>query len=245
MIEITIPIYNEEKTLKKNIQTVLQFIKNNVCKNFIVFVILADNGSTDKTKEIGRDLAKNHKNVKYIRINKKGVGLALKTSWQNSKAELVGYMDLDLATDLKHLNTVFDMILNEKIDIINGSRLHKNSVVKNRSFFRYFVSVIFNFILRLIFKIKFKDGMVGFKFLKPKILPSLINNGAISDGWFFATEILIVGQELGYKIKELPLKWTDTDESKVKVIKLTIEYLKAMFKLKTKLIKRSINHDSA
>jgi hypothetical protein len=77
--------------------------------------------------------------------------------------------------------------------------------------------------------------MCGFKFLQRNILDSLMKTGAQSDGWFFATEILITGEHLKYRVLDLPVTWTDDPNSKVKVIKLTIEYLKAMFSLRQRL----------
>jgi hypothetical protein len=56
--------------------------------------------------------------------------------------------------------------------------------------------------------------------------------GAISDGWFFCTELLVVGEWLGFNVYELPVKWTDDPDSKVNIKKLAIEYIKAMRKLK-------------
>ncbi|MCD1213309.1 hypothetical protein B4946_18900 [Vibrio cholerae] len=60
----------------------------------------------------------------------------------------------------------------------------------------------------------------------------MIQNGASSDGWFFCTELLVVSEKMKKNLVELPVKWTDDEESKVKIIPLAIEYLKAMRELK-------------
>jgi hypothetical protein len=62
--------------------------------------------------------------------------------------------------------------------------------------------------------------------------------GATSDGWIFATEILITGEYLGYRIYDLAVEWTDDPDSKVKIGKLAIEYLKAMHALRQRLPSR-------
>lgn len=244
MIEITIPIYNEEESLYFQVQKVLSFIQNNEFAGLEIEIILADNGSTDHTQVIGQDLASKHKCVKYIRTEKPGVGAALKKSWEGSSAIFIGYMDLDLSTNLDHLHEAFKLLDEQDADIISGSRLNKNAVVKKRSFRRHFVSVTFNRIVRAIFKTSFEDGMCGFKFLKRSLIPKLRDGGAVSDGWFFATEILIVGEYLGYKVINLPVQWTDTETSKVKIFKLTFEYLAAMVMLKRKLNRVRISHDN-
>lgn len=75
-------------------------------------------------------------------------------------------MDLDLATDLKHLHQVFDALLNKNFEIVAGTRLAKESVVIGRTPLRNFTSKVFNKILNFKFNGNFTDGMCGFKFLK-------------------------------------------------------------------------------
>ncbi|MHB9308550.1 glycosyltransferase, partial [Fusobacterium polymorphum] len=125
--------------------------------------------------------------LRYVKLPEKGVGLALRTSWIESKADYVGYMDLDIATDLKALITVVDE-LEKGTKIINGSRLLKESEVINRTLLREVTSRGFNFLLKLILKIKFTDGMCGFKFFDRKVAQELINTGIDTKGWFFSTE---------------------------------------------------------
>ena len=93
---------------------------------------------------------------------------------------------------------------------------------------------IFNTIVKKYLGVSFSDGMCGFKFLRTQVLQQLLNNGAESDGWFFCTELLVVGEWTGLKLYELPVKWTDSPDSKVKIGKLSWEYLKAMHKLANK-----------
>ena len=106
-LEITIPVLNEEETIKEKIKEMIDYTQKNILNKNIVFII-ADNGSTDKTEQYSMELIKEYDNLRYIKLPEKGVGLALRTSWSESKADYVGYMDLDIATDLKALLTVID-----------------------------------------------------------------------------------------------------------------------------------------
>ena len=229
-IEITIPVLNEEETIKEKISEMIDYVVKNLSNRNIKFII-ADNGSTDMTEEYSQELIKKYKNLKYIKLPEKGVGLALKASWSSSEADYVGYMDLDIATDLSALKDVV-LEMDKGSEIINGSRLLKKSEVMNRTFIREFTSRMFNFLLKVILKVKFTDGMCGFKFFKRKTIQSLINTGIDTKGWFFSTEILVKGYWKGIEIKEIPVKWTDDRNSKVKIISLSLNYLKNIFKLK-------------
>lgn len=231
LFEITIPVLNEEETLKQNIEKVYNFLGKSVIDNYNI--IIADNGSKDTTPMIGKELAGNNDNIKFIKLGKKGVGLALRTSWMKSKAEIVGYMDLDLATNLKHLIEVYNEFLeNDKIDIVNGSRLLSNSVVVNRTLLREITSRGFNFLIQNLLNVNISDGMCGFKFFRSDKAKFLIQSGIDIDGWFFSTEILVKADWCGMNLKEIPIEWTDDQDSKVNVLKLSSNYFKQILRLK-------------
>lgn len=229
-IEITIPVLNEEETIKEKISEMISYTNEKFSDRKISFVI-ADNGSTDKTEEYSCELIKKYENLRYIKLPEKGVGLALKTSWNSSEADYVGYMDLDIATDLSALKTVVSEI-DKGNKIINGSRLLKNSEVINRTIIREMTSRVFNFLLKIILKVKFTDGMCGFKFLERETAKTLIDTGINTKGWFFSTEILVKGYWKGIEIKEIPVKWTDDRNSKVKIFSLSLNYFKNILRLK-------------
>lgn len=229
-LEITIPVLNEERTLKKNILKARTYINDNVTNNFSI--VIADNGSIDNTKNIAIKLENMYDNIKYISVGKIGVGLALRTSWMQSEADIVGYMDLDLATDLEHLKEVYELFNKKNVSIINGSRLLPSSKVNNRTMFREITSRGFNLLVKSILRVKLSDGMCGFKFFKREIAQKLIKTGINTDAWFFSTEILVKAIWSGIEIIELPLLWTDMGDTRVKIFKSICTYLTSIIKLK-------------
>lgn len=237
-IEITIPVLDEEATLHAQVRTVRDYLDHNLADLGPITLVIADNGSTDATPVIGSELERELAGVRYLRLNQRGVGRALKSSWGQSSARIVGYMDLDLSTDIRHLRPALKMLVADEADIVTGSRLAKGARVIGRSPLRSVTSRGFNLIVRAMFGTSFTDGMCGFKFLKRGIVDELRSAGAVSDGWFFATEVLICGEYLGYRIGDLPVEWKDDPNSKVNIAKLTLEYLKAMQALRRRLPQR-------
>mgnify|MGYP001177202607 CR=1 FL=1 len=232
-LTITIPVLNEEKTLINRIEILQAHIKSKLSNKVSTSIVIADNGSNDKTLELGNKLSEENENIYLISIKEKGVGLALKKSWSKYQSEIMGYMDLDLATDLSHIEEAVDIILNQDHKVVNGSRLMKESKVHGRKFIRNIASITFNKILKLLFNVKFSDGMCGFKFFQGDVMGILGGPKSIhSNGWFFATEFLILLESSNIKIKDIPVKWTDDPHSKVKIIKLTFQYLYEMMLLK-------------
>ena len=107
----------------------------------------------------------------------------------------------------------------------------KNSKVINRKLIRTLTSKTYNYFLRTYFDIDSTDAACGFKFFTKEYF-NVINKYSISDGWFFTSEIVIIGKVLNYNLIELPISWKDDPNSKVKLLKLSIEYLKNIFALK-------------
>lgn len=231
--DITIPVLNEEETLGRQVRILHDFLCRHFPDRGQWHIVIADNGSTDRTAQIAGSLSGELPEVRLVRVPEKGVGLALKTSWAQSRADMVGYMDLDLATDLQHFIQAYNALATEGYDLVYGTRLHRKARVIGRSLKREITSRAFNFIVKRYLGTRFSDGMCGFKWLKREFVRPLVEGGAVSNGWFFSTELLAVAEWKGLKMCELPVRWTDdTSASKVHISRLAWQYLQAMAVLK-------------
>ena len=109
----------------------VKYLSKNIRNKYECKIIIADNASTDDTGKIGRSLARRYKNVRYIFIPYKGRGNALKQVWTKNKADISAYCDVDLATNLGSLETLFKCIA-EGNDIVIGNRyLHDSRSQRN------------------------------------------------------------------------------------------------------------------
>jgi glycosyltransferase involved in cell wall biosynthesis len=231
--DITIPVLNEEATLDANVRALHAFVKEHFPQENQWRIVIADNGSTDRTLEIAQALSAEIPEVTYVKVPRRGVGLALKTSWGQSRADIVGYMDLDLATDLPHFLEAYRAIAEQDYDIVYATRLHPRSRVIGRTLKRELASRVFNGLLKLYLGARFSDGMCGFKFLKRSVYPTLQEAGAQNDGWFFSTELLVTAEWHNLKIYELPVQWTDdVSSSRVQILPLAKKYIQSMRVLK-------------
>lgn len=214
LVDIAIPVYNEEEELRENTLKLYSFLRRKA--DFKWRITIADNASVDKTQEIGEKLAKEHPEIKYVHLAKKGRGRAIKYVWSRSKADIVAYMDIDLSTDISHLPNLVRALQNNA-DIAIGSRLLQNSVVKNRTFMREFISRGLNLLIKLMFVTQFSDAQCGFKAMTRQaardLLPLVKDNG-----WFLDSELLIIAEKAGYRIYEEPVRWVDNPGSTVRVL---------------------------
>ncbi len=228
-VDVVVPVYNEEKDLQRNIIKLYQFLE----KDFSEFnwqIVIADNASTDNTLKLAKKLSQKFPQILTLHLDKKGRGRALKKAWIISQADIVSYMDLDLSSDLRFFPKLIKPLVEKKANIAIGSRLKKGAQVTGRPLLREITSRSYNLIIKLMFFNHFQDAQCGFKALTQKavkkILPHVKNNN-----WFFDTEMLLIGEKLGFKIFELPIKWKDDPSSTVKVLKTASEDIKGLIRL--------------
>lgn len=229
--DIAIPVLNEERHLEKQITTLVSFF-NDTLNNlyFSTFTVtIADNGSTDNTILIAKELAKKYPNaVRYLSINKVGPGLAIKEAWQTSKAEIVGYMDLDFSIELDKLSVVIDAIVKDSYLFAYCSRAHKDSIVLNKKWYRRILSKGVNVILSTYLKTHIQDPTGSPKLFYKKYLNGILEiMGPPSPSFWFNGQVFIVAEALGLKLKNLPVKWIDhPSTSQIKILAAIKQMLK-------------------
>jgi len=234
-ISIAVPTFNEEKIIEQRINQLFDFCDNNL-KKHKWRIIVADNGSTDRTIKIIRKQKQKYSKLEYFHLKKLGKGLAIKKAWQDYLADVNIFMDADLATELKFTIPLINGITEEKYDLTIGSRYHKQSQCK-RSLIRSMCSKFYNFILKIFFNIKLTDTHCGFKALSKsavqRIIPKIKNNGL-----FFDTELLVLARYYNLNIKEIPVNWQEEKErkTKIKIIRTALKYIREIIKLKYRIL---------
>ena len=229
-LEIVIPVLNEEKCLPPNVQTLCDYLGHHL-DDYRWHITIVDNGSTDSTPDICKELMRDDPRIGYLRLEQRGRGRALRQAWLGTEADIVGYMDVDLSTDLDALPALVDAVDREGFDIAIGSRLKKGANVIGRGPKREFISRCYSVLFRSMFLSGFQDAQCGFKVLSGKAAQKLVP--LVKDtGWFFDTELLILGEKNGYRIKEVPVKWTDDPDSRVKIVSTAIEDIKGLLRLR-------------
>jgi glycosyltransferase involved in cell wall biosynthesis len=235
-VNILFPVLDEERRLEKGILKTLVFLKKN--KLFEYQLTIIDNGSTDATEEISRRLCAKHEEVRYLKTAERGVGVALRTGIADNDCDIVGYMDIDLSTKIDHLREVKVIFENQpEVQIIKGSRLMKDSTVIGRKPSREFTSQGLNTLLHIVFGNKFTDALCGFDFYRKETIEKLIAASSQDNGWFYTVELLLRAERMGLEVHDIPVIWQDDYDTKVKVIKTVVSYLKQIRFLKSEFIR--------
>lgn len=215
IVEVALPVYNEEKELEVNTLKLHSFLQKTYGKRCFKITI-ADNASTDNTLKIAKKLSAKYKEIDFLHLLEKGRGRAIKKVWSKSFASVLSYMDIDLSTNLSGFPSLVEAIVKKNYDLAVGSRLLKTSKIYNRPLLREILSRGLNIIIKTLFLTRFSDAQCGFKALSGK-RKSILDN--IKDNeWFFDSELLIVSEKSGLRIFEQPVVWIDNPGSTVRVL---------------------------
>jgi glycosyltransferase involved in cell wall biosynthesis len=227
-VSVVLPTYNEADSLETAVTKVMDALG----KYYGTYeVVIAEDGSTDGTDRKAEALAAEFPGVvKHIHEEKRlGRGKALNNAFKQSSGDVLVYMDVDLATDVHHLEALIRSVEAEGYDIATGSRMLAESRVK-RSGTRRIASKAYNLLVRELLGSKVKDHQCGFKAFRREPLMRLLDEVGASH-WFWDTEILVRAHRRGYRIKEIPVNWTGGRETKVRLMKDSLNMFGQVFSL--------------
>ena len=227
-VNITIPVFNEERDLEKSIRALHAFLGGH-CR-FEWEIVIANNASTDGTRAIADRLSAELKGVAALHLDQKGRGRALKAAWNTSDADVVSYMDVDLSTNLYAFPPMIEALLCGGFAVGTGSRLLKASTTR-RSLKREVISRGYNLLVKAFFFTRFSDAQCGFKAITRQAWKEL--GPMVEDtGWFFDSELLILAEKLSYRIFDLPVSWVEDLDSRVKIVRTAVDDIKGLIRVR-------------
>ncbi len=230
MLTIIFPVLNERLRLEKGITRTVEYLDRIGFSDYEILIV--DNGSEDETPQIADKLCRRYSRVKYDRIPVRGVGAAFRRGVKLSRGDIVGYMDIDLSTNIKHLGEAIE-IFKERPEIayINGSRFAKASDTRGRKWYRKITSQGLLILLKVFLGMKSTDAICGFTFVRKKTAVSLIKGCSRDNGWFYMIEFLLRAEKRGVRILDYPVKWEEDYNTTVKLFRTIFNYLKQIARL--------------
>ncbi len=201
-ISLFAPAFNEEGNIENFIKKSDKVLKS-IADDFEIIIV--NDGSRDKTREIAEGLKKEFKNLELVNHEKnKGYGEALKSGFKNSKKDLVVFTDSDLQIDISEISKFLDYI--DKYSVVIGYRINRQD-----NFIRRMNAFLWKILMRIVLGLKVRDIDCAFKMFKKEVLKDL---NLKSSGALVSAELLTKIKNRGYKIKEIPVKHYPRKEGK-------------------------------
>ena len=230
-INILFPVQNERLRLQSGIDRTMEYLRQN--SNIPYQLTILDNGSEDETPKIGRALEEKYPEVTYVWVGERGVGVAFRKGIELNECTLVGYMDIDLSTDIKYLGYTIELFnTRHELQYVNGSRFSKDSTTKGRKWYRKITSKGLVILLKTLLHMKSTDAVCGFTFLRKADAEQLVAVCGKENGWFYTIEFLLRAERTGMVIYDMPVEWQEDYNTTVKVWKTTKNYLVQIHRLR-------------
>lgn len=208
-LSIVIPVYNEETVVEKSVRETLHFFSQQPPSWELIIV---NDGSTDATRKILSVLQQRDARVRVITFpENRGKGAAVREGLKNSTGDYMLFFDTDLSTPLSE----FPKFWNKKDEhtVLIGSRTVKGADInKHQRWIREMAGKLGNLLTRLLLPLPYRDTQCGFK-LYPGSFRSLLHLSKIN-GAVFDIEWLLIAQENGFTIQEIPVTWINHPSSR-------------------------------
>jgi len=211
MYSIVIPAYNEESIIEKTLNDYYNYFKG---KHEFEIIVVCD-GCTDTTPEIVRKFKKDKPEVKLLVFEKRlGKGGGVIEGFKLARGDIIGFTDADDSTPAEEFEKLINFI--NGYDCTIGSRAMKESrLVKKQPLKRRVLGFFFRKYVNFLFGLKIRDTQCGAKVFKKNAVKPVIKEMKIR-GFSFDVELLYRIKKKGFSIIEVPIKWENYEESKVK-----------------------------
>jgi len=211
-VSIVIPVYNEEKILESAVLKLIEDLKSYE-EHFEFEIVLAENGSKDKTIEKGTELSGKYPFVSIFHYPKPDYGLALQEGIRRAKGEIVICDEIDLCLP-EFYEKSLELFKTTDVELVVGSKRAKGAQ-DQRPFKRKFATWALNVMLKIILGFKGTDTHGVKAFLKAPLMPVL--DRCLVGRDIFASEFVIRAERMGVRIKEIPIS---LDEKRAPSIRL-------------------------
>ena len=230
MITILIPTLNE----KKNIPIIAKsLLNNNKLEKIITNIIFIDDNSSDGSNEEFNKVGNEFSKIKWIsrKVKPKDLTKSILLGLNLVQTKYVCVMDADLQHDIKIISSFYNLIQNEKYDLIIGSRFLDKSFKNDLSNIRKIMSKSGNFISYFLGIKDIKDPLSGFFMIKTSIFKS-ISKKIDTEGFKILLTILVILNKK-IKTKEIQINFFSRKFGKSKLkFKIIIKFLVQIIKLK-------------
>jgi len=214
-LSVVIPAYNEAARLGNTLRAVVDYLSQNAPDGELIVV---DDGSTDQTADLARQVFRDSKDLRTAVISYKsnlGKGRAVRLGLLAARGDVALFSDADLSTPITEAPKLVEPIVNGQYDLTFGSRaLDRKLIGVHQSWRREQGGRVFNLVVRLATGMPFWDTQCGFKAFRMSICRPLIEAATI-DRFGFDVELLYLAFRADLNLKEIPVRWDHNEGSKI------------------------------
>lgn len=210
-VSIVVPAFNEAARIASSIEKIVAYAAHSPLP---LDLLVIDDGSSDETAEIVRRYES--PTVRLVRNGENhGKGYSVRQGVLKATGKYVLFTDADLSAPIEELGKLLDVAIREKADVVIGSRaLDRRYIEKHQSKGRELGGIAFNKMVRLLLGLNLRDTQCGFKLFEKARTRSIFEKQT-TYGFGFDPELLFLAARAGLKIREVPVRWSHAEGSKI------------------------------
>ncbi len=229
-LSVVIPAFNEEQKIGETLSKIELYL---IEQDYSYEIIVIDDGSVDNTVELVKNFTAYNHSLRLLRNEgNKGKGFSVKRGILEARGEYILFSDADLSTPIEEIEKLIPWF-GKGYDIVIGSRaLPQSNIMIHQPFYREAMGRIFNIIVQILNIRGIKDTQCGFKCFRRDVAYQIFSKQTIR-GFTFDVEVLYIASNLGNRIKEVPINWYNSPQTRVDVmsdpLKMFIDLLRIKF----------------
>jgi dolichyl-phosphate beta-glucosyltransferase len=228
---IVIPCFNEAVRIGKTLRATLDYLADAAPESELIVV---NDGSTDATASIAREVLENTKISTRLLENfpNRGKGAAVRSGLLAAQKPIGLFSDADLSTPLEETPKLIEPIADDQIDIAFGSRALDRSLIGiHQPWRREQAGRVFNLLVRVATGLPFWDTQCGFKAFRLTVCRPILEAASVQ-GFAFDVELLFLAHRAGLRIREIPVRWNHAEGSKVNFLRDSQRMLREVIALR-------------
>jgi dolichyl-phosphate beta-glucosyltransferase len=226
-LSIVIPALNEELRLPPSLARIDAFLQQ---QPYQAEVIVVDNGSIDRTREVVTSYSATHPYVRLITLDQRGKGRAVKAGMLAASGDYRFICDADLSMPIEEIARFLPPNYPD-YDVLIATREGKDARRIGEPEYRHIMGRIFNFIVKLTAVNQFEDTQCGFKMFKRGAAEDLFAVQQMN-GIGFDVELIYVAVRRGYKIVDIPITWYFDPDSRMRLFQDSLNILREIWEIR-------------
>ena len=232
-ISIVIPAYNEERRLPATLRSILEYLRTRDWAPWEIVVV--NDGSKDGTAAVAARFAAEHAGVRVLENpGNRGKGYSVRHGMLEAQGDWALFTDADLSSPIGEVEKLWSAAERERAQVaveeldkmiaaarasgasvaIGSRAVDRRLIAVRQSLFRETAGRIFNLLMRAVTGLPFADTQCGFKLFERNAVQQVFRRQRI-ERWGFDAEVLFIAQKFGYKIVEVPVRWSHSEGTKV------------------------------